>query len=356
MEQLEPKKDLAEEIVAHKQTTLSSLTTTFLELVMSFQVSQAIHVAAELNLADLLKDQPKTTEELAEYAASNPAALYRLLRVLAATGFLAEIAPHRFALTDLGQLLCATATGSLYNTARFQGSQRQWLTWQHFLHSIKTGESASQHAFGVDSWEYFAQHPQEARIFYDYMTELTNLLAPALAAGYDFKEAQIVADVGGGNGTLLATILKANPHLKGILFDLPHVTKNARQLLEEAGVAERCEIISGDMFSAWPFKADLYLISRVIHDWDDEHALTILKNCREVMEAESRVILVERLIGENKEAALLVLLSDLQMLVSTGGRERYLAEYQTLFKQAGLSFIRTSLLYPPFNFIEGVRA
>jgi SAM-dependent methyltransferase len=325
-------------------------------LIAGYQVSQVIYVAAELKLADLLEARSKTTHELADLTGVNPEALYRVMRVLDAVNIFEEIAPQRFALTPLGQLLRTGVPGSLRSTALFNGSPRIWQTWHELLYSVRTGESATRHVFGQTPWEYYAQHPQEAQIFYAFSSESSNMLAPVLTNHYDFSGAKSVADVGGGFGYLLANILKANTHLKGVLFDLPHVTGGARRALEAAGIAGRCEVISGDIFAPWPFQADIYLISRIIHDWLDEESIAILKNCQQAMGPGGKVLVIERIIPHDKAEALPILLSDLHMMISAGGQERTLAEYRDLFQAAGLNLTRTIPLYPPWNAIEGIRS
>jgi len=324
-----------------------------MQKVLGYQVSRAIYVVAQLNLADLLKDEARTVEQLAQETNSNPAALYRLLRMLTMVEVFEETAPHRFALTPSGQLLRKSVPGSLYNMILFFGSPRVWQSWEDFSYSIQTGENATNHVFGVPTWEYYSQHPEEAPAFYNFMTESSNQLGPAVVANYNFGGLGVVADVGGAQGNIIAAILKANPHLKGILFDLPHVTAGASQHLATTGVGERCQVIGGNMFEPWPFKADLYLIARVLHDWDDAHTIAILKNCRQAMGANSKVAVIERILPQDKDAALLYYLSDLHMLVGPGGQERSLQQYQNLFKAAGLNFTRAIPLNPPFSLIEG---
>ena len=329
---------------------------TLARLIAGYQISQVIYVAAELKLADLLEAGPKTSQELADFTGTNPEALYRVMRVLASVNIFEEVAPQRFALTHLGRLLRTGVPDSLRSTALFNGSPRIWQTWHELLYSVRTGESATRHVFGQTPWEYYAQHPQEAQVFYAFSSESSNMLAPVLTNSYDFSGAKSVADVGGGFGYLLANVLKANPHLQGVLFDLPHVTGGARRALEAAGIAGRCEIIAGDIFAPWPFKADIFLISRIIHDWLDEESIAILKNCRKAMEPDGKVVVIERIIPEDKAQALPILLSDLHMMISAGGQERTLAEYRALFQAAGLKLTRTIPLYHPWNAIEGVRS
>lgn len=339
-----------------KNKDLSGLNADLMKLVMGSLVSEVIHVAVQLNLAGLLKDRASATdEELAGVTGTQRAALYRLLRVLVSVGILEEIAPHRFGLTQKGWLLQEGVPGSVYTSALFFGSPRARKIWENLLYSVQTGENANQHVFGVPTWQYYARHPEEAPIFYNFMTESSNQITPSLTVNYNFEGIKVVADVGGAQGNMLAATLKANPHLKGILFDLPQVTQGAQQHLEKEGVAERCQIVGGDMFTPWPFKADLYIISRVLENWSDEKAISILRNCREAMEANSKVVLVERILPEDKDKALLFYLFDLQMLVGPGGQDHTLAEYQKFFEAAGLSFTRSIALNPPFSLIEAVK-
>lgn len=325
-----------------------------MKLVMGNLVSEVIYVAVQLNLAYLLKDHALTDEQLAEATATNPAALYRLLRVLSSVGIVEEVTLHSFGLTPMGQLLQQGVPGSVYTTALFFGTPRARKIWENLLYSIQTGENANQHVFGVPTWQYYAQHPEEAPIFYSFMTESSNQIAPSLTANYNFAGVKVVADIGGAQGNILAAILKANPHLKGILFDLPQISQGAQQHLEKEGVAERCQIVGGDMFERWSFNADLYLISRVLENWSDEKAIAILKNCREAMEVGSKVVLVERILPEDKDKALLFYLFDLQMLVGPGGQDHTLTEYQSFLRAAGLSFTRAIPINQPFSLIEAV--
>lgn len=333
---------------------ISELNTNLMKLVLGNLVSEVIYVAVQLDLAGLLKDQSRTEEELAQATGTNPTALYRLLRVLGSVGLLEELTPHRFGLTMMGQLLQKGVPGSVYTTTLFFGSPRARKIWESLMYSVQTGENANQYAFGVPTWQYYAQHPQEAPVFYNFMTESSNQIAPSLIANYNFEGVKVVADIGGAQGNILAAILKANPHLRGILFDLPQITQDAKHHLEKEGVADRCQILGGDMFASWPFKADLYLISRVLENWSDEQAVAILRNCREAMEEDSKVVLVERILPEDKDKALLFYLFDLQMLVGPGGQDHTLAEYQSFFQKAGLSFTRAISLNPPFSLIEAV--
>ncbi len=325
------------------------------QLIQGFQVTQCIYVAARLGIADLLKDGPRSSEDLAQATGTHAPSLYRVLRLLTATGILTEGEAHSFALTQLGTYLQTGVHGSLRNTVLAYGDTVFWHVWGDLLHSVETGEPAYQHVFGLKAWEYRAQHPEAATLFDHMMTEWTASVAPTIAVAYDFSTTPTLVDVGGGHGQMLASILQAHPTLHGVLFDLPHVVKGAPALLEVAGVSERCEVIGGDVFTAVPTDYETYLLSRVIHDWDDEHALTILTRCQRAMQPQGRVLLVERVILSGGTPEMLVLESDVNMLVGPGGKERTDAEYRALLSAAGFEVTQLIPVLPPFYVIEAVR-
>jgi predicted O-methyltransferase YrrM len=229
-----------------------------------------------------------------------------------------------------------------------------WRPWEQLLHSVKTGTPAFEHVFGKEFFEYMNQDAEAAAIFNAVMTSGSTQVGVDVATAYDFSQARTVVDVGGGHGALLAAILKANPLARGILFDLPAVIKGARDLLEMEGVAERCDLMAGDFFESVPKDGDAYILKFIVHDWDDEHATAILKNCRRAME-KGKLLIVERpippgnLVSRGKY-------SDLNMLVLLRGRERTIAEYGVLFEAAGFRLTQTIPLRSEehFSIIEGV--
>jgi predicted O-methyltransferase YrrM len=203
-------------------------------------------------------------------------------------------------------------------------------------------------------FEYLSHHPQRLAGFQAAMSERTAALAPSVATTYGFSQMRTVVDVGGGTGTLLAAILRANGHLRGVLFDRPEVTSEARATLQAAGVADRCEVVGGDFFDAVPQGADGYILCNVLHDWDDGRAVQILGVCRRAMHDHGRVLIIERLIGDDPARALPVLLSDIMMLVVSGGQERTNAEYAQLLTDAGLSMGKVQPVAAPYGVIEGM--
>lgn len=326
------------------------------ELIQGYQVTKCIYVAAKLGIADLLKDGPRTSEELAQVTGTHAPSLYRVLRLLTGVQLLSEGEAHAFALTPLGTYLQTGVPGSLRTTALYFGGEPTWQVWGALLDSVETGQSAYQHIFGRSSWDYRADHPETAALFDQTMSDWTASVAPTVAAAYDFSASARLVDVGGGHGQMLASILQAHPTLHAVLFDLPHVVQGAHPLLEAAGVADRCEIIEGDAFTAVPAHAETYLLSRVIHDWDDAHALALLTRCQQAMQPQGKVLLVERVILSGGAPSLLVLESDVNMLVATGGKERTDAEYRALLRAAGFELRQIIPVQPPFSLIEAARA
>jgi O-methyltransferase domain/Dimerisation domain len=318
-----------------------------------FQVSQAIHVVATLGIADLLKDGPKSADELAEATGTHASALYRILRALASVGVFAEQSDGRFGLTPLAEHLRTDVPGSLRSWAMLIGRPYYFTTWGHLLHSVRTGEPAFPHVYGTPAWEYRASHPEESALFDGAMTGLSLAEAEAVVRNYDFLGIGVLVDVGGGKGALLAAILAANPALRGILFDQPHVVADAKDLLERAGVADRCEVVDGDFFKAVPGGADAYLLKSIIHDWDDASAIEILRKCRAAMADSARLLLVERGIRPANEPDPAKFI-DLMILVMLGGRERTAEEYERLYTEAGFKLTNTIHAGSLLDIIEGV--
>jgi hypothetical protein len=310
-------------------------------LLMGAQVSQAIHVAAKLGIADLLSDGPRTSEELAAETGAHAESLYRLLRALASVDVFREDEEQRFALTPVGELLRPDVPGSLHGWAAFVGRPYIRAAWSDLEHSIRTGETAFRHVHGTDVWSYRAEYPEESEIFDRAMESLTGSSNRALLDAYDFARFETVADVGGGNGALLAALLGHYPAMRGILFDQPHVVANARSTLAAAGVAGRCTVVAGSFFEEVPTGADAYAMKSILHDWDDPEAGAILRVCRSAMAASARLLLVERIVGAANEDPR-TKFSDLNMLVAPGGRERTIEEWRTLLESAGFALDGTT--------------
>jgi O-methyltransferase domain/Dimerisation domain len=312
-----------------------------LELIRGYRNSQAIYVATKLGIPDLLADGPRDIDDLARATGAHPLSLRRLLSFLAGAGVLDQVASGRVALTPMASTLRAGVPGSLRSAVLFLLDESHWRPWGHLLHSVRTGETAFHHTHGMDLFDYLAADPAAAARFNEGMAGNSPAHARLVATAYDFSRANLVVDVAGGRGRLLATILEQYPHLRGILFELPQVIEGARPLLEESGVADRCDFVGGSFFGGVPPGGDVYVLRNIIHDWQDDEAIAILTTCRRAMAGPARLVLVEREIATDPREARLVLHADLEMLVNVGGRERTTAEYSELLRRSGLRFTRT---------------
>jgi hypothetical protein len=304
-----------------------------LQMMTGYWGAQAVYIAAKLGVADLLADGPRPVTELATATQSHESSLYRLLRALASIGVFTETSPRTFALTPMAELL-RTGIPSSMRALAITYNEEMYQAWGNMLHSIQTGEPAFAHRFGMGPFPYFMQNPEADRIFNEAMIGYTHQVANAVVGVYDFSAFGTVADVGGGYGTLLAAILQSNPSARGILFDVPHVIDAAQGFLNTTGVADRCTGVAGDFFTAVPAGADAYVLSQILHDWEDEQCLTILKHTRRVTPKDGKLLVVELVIPPGNEPFFGKWL-DLHMLAIPGGRERTEAEYSTLFRDAG---------------------
>jgi hypothetical protein len=318
----------------HNQTVSAEIPppVAMFQLIAGFWVSRTLYIAAKLGIADLLKDQAKSSEELAQATGTHAPSLYRVLRALASVGVFAEVEDGRFRLTPVGECLRTGVPGSMRALATMLCGQ--WRAWEDALYSVETGKIAFDHVFGMGLYQYLAQNPEAGTNFAEAMTEYTTPVAALVAAAYDFSPIGKLIDVGGGHGTLITAILKAHPTLTGVLFDVPPVAEGARQRIEAAGVAGRCELVGGSFFESVPGGGDAYLLANVILDYDDDRALKILKNCHRAMAGRGKLLLVESVISPGNEASFSKLV-DVLMLVITGGRGRTEAEFHALLAVAG---------------------
>jgi len=322
-----------------------------LQIISGFWVSRGVYVIAKLGIPDLLKSGPKTAEELAEATKMHAPSLFRILRALASVGILNSANGDRFAQTPLSETLVTDAPGSLRWFAVSELGQEHYPAWGNLMHSVKTGEIAFDNFFGVDIWKYFQQNPEDAAVFNNSMSSMTAATNEAIMSLYDFSNFGTVVDVGGGHGGLITSILNRNPKVEGVLFDAPEVIEGARPKLEAAGVAERCETVAGDFFKSVPAGGDAYVMKWIIHDWDDEKSITILRNCRSRMRANGRLILVDCVVPESDEPHFSKFI-DLNMLVMTGGKERTAKEFEQLLGAAGFKLLRIIPTELPFSIVE----
>lgn len=324
-----------------------------LQFATAYQASACLYAAAQLEIADLLAGGPKHVAELARAAQANEDAVYRVLRALASVGIFTEVTPRAFANTPASELMRAGARDSLRGMVLWMADPFHFRNYAELMHSVRTGDTVIKKVTGHDIWEYFEKDKAEAEVFNTAMTTFSALLTPPVLDAYDFSGLGTLADIAGGHGYVLTSILKKHADLRGILFDLSHVAPAARSRIESLGLASRCEIVSGDFFKSVP-AADSYVMKNIIHDWDDAHALTILKNCAGAMRGKGKVILLELVISPGNEPHFGKFL-DIEMLALAGGRERTEAEYADLFSKAGLRLSRVVPTKSPACVIEAVK-
>ena len=300
-----------------------------------YRESALLYVAAKLGLADLLSHGPRNSSDLARTIGAHAPSLHRILRGLVIMGVLSERKDRSFALTALGTWLLSSKQGSLRNSAILCGEGR-YRAFGSILKSVMTGEPACSSP-EANYYEFRKQHPELDKSFNTEMARRTRLTTESILAAYDFRSLNTVADIGGGHGALLAAILKAYPTHTGILFDQPHVTNDARHYLEKAGVTERCRIVEGDFFDRIQSGADVLILKNILHNWDDERCITILRNCREALEKGGRVLLLERLMPVRAKDNSDTIWLDLCMLAQMGGRERTVDEYHGILAATGFT-------------------
>jgi SAM-dependent methyltransferase len=310
-----------------------------IEMGMAIWKARAVYAAAALGLADLLASGPRSVEVLAAETKMHAPSLYRLLRALAACGLFRQSQPRLFATTPLGAALESGAAGGARSTILTLAGDWQWKAWGHFLHSLRTGESGLKSSSGKSLFDFLAASPEDGAHFDGAMVGMHGALGPALLAAYDFSKFASVVDIGGGTGGLLETLLGSNAKQKGILFEQPATAALARQHLENAGLAERCEVIEGNFFESVPPGHAGYILSHVLHDWDDEECVSILRNFRRAIAPGGRLLIVEAVLPEG-DAPHHGKMMDLLMLTVTGGKERTAAEFVDVLGAANFALAR----------------
>jgi hypothetical protein len=321
------------------------------QMITGYWISQAIYAAAKFGIADHLKDGPKTVGELASASSTNPDALYRLLRALASVGIFTEGPSRHFSLTPLAEPLRSDIPGSKRALALMCGDE-QYRAWAEIDYSVRTGKIAFDKVFGKPIFDYLGEHPDKARIFDAAMVGVHGRESSPILNAYDFSGIGVVADIGGGNGSQLTEILEKHDKIKGILFDLPHVVERAKERIHGLGLLDRCKLVSGSFFDAVPEGADAYILRHIIHDWDEEKCLTILRNCHHAMPPASTLLVIESVIPPGNEPFLGKFL-DLHMLLIPGGKERTENEYRTLFERAGFELKRIVPTGTEASIVEG---
>ena len=323
-----------------------------LQILMGKLISRVLTAVVDVNVADHLVDGPKSTADLAETTDSNEDALYRMLRVLSAYGIFQENEDRVFANNGASALLASETQGSLRDMVRWINCKPAWEAWGRLDFSLKTGKPAFDEVFGKQVFDYFKEDEVTADIFHSAMTAFSSMTAHAVADGYDFSGLQTIVDVGGGHGALLSAIVPTIPGLTGIVYDLPEVVQGA----DLGELAEKISTRGGSFFDGVPEGADAYIMQHIIHDWSDEHCVTILGHCRESMAEGGKVLVLEQVITNAPESAFGKLM-DIEMLAMTdGGRERTEAEFEALFAEAGLKMTKIVPTPSPVCVVEAVKA
>ena len=317
-------------------------------------LSRILTAVADVGVAEHLADGPVGVAELAKKTDTNEDALYRMLRALSSVGIFAESGNRSFENNEASKLLISNVEGSLLNMVRWINCGPAWDAWGHLDYSLKTGKPAFDEVFGEQVFEYFQENEQIAEIFHGAMTSFSSMTAQAVAVSYDFTGIKKIVDVGGGHGSLLATIITQNPDLRGVVFDRPEVVQGTGANLSE--LTSKIDIEGGDFFEGVPKDADAYIMKHIIHDWDDDHCVRILKNCGSAMAHGGKVLVVDPVITDSPESALGKLM-DIEMLaMTTGGRERTEDEFEALMAKAGLKLSRIVPTKSPVRIVEAVMA
>lgn len=319
-------------------------------MLTGYWITQALYVAAKIGLADLLKDGPKSSEDLASATKTHPRSLYRLLRGLASVGVFAEHDGHRFSLTPLAE--CLRSESGTQRALAIMVGEEHYHAFAELLYSVQTGKTAFDKVYGVPVFDFLSKHPEQAKVFDEAMVGVHGRETAAMLEAYDFSGIGVLADIGGGNGSVITAVLRKYPTMTGILFDLPGVADRAKANIHAAGLADRCQVVGGSFFESVPGGADAYMMRHIIHDWDDEKSSVILKNVHKAMGKDGRLLVVESVIGSESSFGKLL---DLAMLVIPGGAERTEEEYRSLFGVAGFRLTRIVATKAEVCVVEGRR-
>jgi len=320
-------------------------------MLTGYWTTQALYVAAKLGIADLLTDGPRSADEIAKATGTHAPSLYRLLRALASLGVFADDGRGRFILTPLANCLRSDVPGSQRALAIMCGEEH-YKAWGELLYSVKTGKIAFDKVYGMPVFEFLSQNIEQAKVFDAAMVGVHGRETEAMTDAYDFSGIGVLADIGGGNASLLITVLKKYPALQGILYDLPGVAERAKANIQAVGLTDRCRVMGGNFFESVPAGADAYLMRHIIHDWDDEKAMTILRNVHQAIGKDGRLLVVEGVIPPGNDPCFGKLL-DLTMLTIPGGKERTAEEYRLLFRTGGFELTRTVPTKAEVSVIEG---
>ena len=342
-------------MIQQNQTDVPPPDAILMQMLFGAQMQRSVCLAARLGIPDLLAERAQTAEELADKTSMHAPSLYRLLRTLASIGVFSETADRKFELTPISALLRGNAPNSVRDFAVMMGEDWIWQAWGELPYSVKTGDVAHEKVQGMGSFDFFQKNEEAGKVFNAAMTNFTQAIIPAVTEAYDFSGVSKLVDLAGGHGLLLAGILKVNPHLQGVLFDLPFVIEGAGELLKKEDVSDRVELASGNFFESVPQGADAYMMKHIIHDWDDESSIKILQNIRTAMNENGKVLIIEMVIPEGNEPHPSKAL-DILMLVMEGGKERTRNEYRKLLDASGFRLARIIPTKSPYSVIEAEQA
>lgn len=329
--------------------------THMLQMLNAFLTVQAISTVAALGIADRLVDGPMTVDALAAATNTHRPSLYRLLRMLTGANVFHEEADGQFGLTTIGRTLRSDVPDSVRDWAVYVGAPEIWQAWGQLRETVKTGEPGFVIAHGMPTYEYLAEHSDLRASFDAWMTRQSDQHNAAIVEAYDFSTARSVVDVGGGQGSTLAAILKANPSLHGTLFDLPQVVEN-HEPLERIQTSDQYEVVAGNMLQEVPNGADTYLVKRVLMIWADEQAIQVLRNCAAAMRAGGKILVIEMVMPDSNQPDPSKQFDLLMLLANKGGRIRTESEFRTLLDAAGLRLTRIVPTASPNSILEVVRA
>ncbi|HKO54778.1 MAG TPA: methyltransferase [Thermoanaerobaculia bacterium] len=326
-----------------------------MQMMMGMWVAQAAGTAARFNVADLIARGTTTADAIAAAASADPSAMYRLLRACAASGLLVETAPGSFALTPTGECLRSDAEHSLRDFLVAEMAPGHWLPWGRLYDAVRTGGPMSAETLGVPAWEYYAKNQEEGLAFARGMGNLSAIVAEDVARLYDASPFRRIVDVGGSQGVLLRALLRgAGPGARGVLFDLPAVIDAAKEAVAASPFADRIELVAGDFFGDVPRGGDLYALKSILHDWDDEKALAILRAVHRAAEPGAKLLVVETVLPGTTQPSPVAFM-DLNMLVMLGGRERTASEFAQLLRDGGFSVTKVIATGGMFQLIEARR-
>jgi hypothetical protein len=345
--------DTARRMLRRIELKLQPPFATVLDTMTGAFVAQGVYAVTKLGIADALRDGPLPADVIADRVGADADSVGRLLRTLASRGIFAQHRDGKFALTPLSNCLRSDVPDSVRGMVLFWGDPMHWEHWGQLTYSVQTGRSAIEKLRGKPAFDWLPEVPELAAVFNDGMTSMSTMETPLVVAAYDFARFDTVVDVGGGHGMLLSAILRKSPNTRGILFDFDSVVEGAPALLEAAGVIDRCETVGGSFFEHVPSGGDAYILKHIVHDWNDEDAIRILRNVRAAMKPDTTLLLVEMVVpGDEREHMSKML--DLEMLVALAGRERTETEYGELLRQAGFRHTRTVPTVGPASVVEAV--